>query len=208
MTDKRIVFISVAFSLLACCAGGCAGGKQASAATLAKWMSGRFHAKQPTSEFFDAWAFISPVWPDDKSARWLYVEQAVTEYNPEMEPYRQRIYKITQHNKDTVACDIFLLPRPLDKWAGGWQRPEVFKEISPKDLTLQEGCTVYFTVQSNGTYNGRMRDKKCKNDLGGAKFVKSEGIRVKEKSFSVSDKGVDEKGKPMWGKRGYDFVKE
>lgn len=198
------------FGLLALGAGGCAGGgRQASADTLAKWMSGKFHAKQPTqSEFFDAWAFIAPVWPDDKSARWLYVEQAVTEANPEMEPYRQRMYRITQHRKDTVACDIFLLPKPWDRWAGGWGNPGIFKEISPNDLTLQEGCTVYFTAQPNGTFNGRMRDKKCKNDLGGAKFVKSESIRVKEKSFTVSDKGVDDKGKPMWGKRAYEFVKQ
>lgn len=217
----RLTPLFVLVCMLAC---GCSSVKQAKPNHLAKWLTGDFSTK-PSKGYLTAQAHIRPiwegglyakssqkkdqsVWAQDKKTRWLYVEQSVTEGNFDNEPYRQRVYKLTQQDKQTVACNIFMLPEPLSKWQGGYINPLIFNEISPKDLLMSDGCTILFTLRAGKTFIGKMNPNECLNTLWEAKYVKSEGIQVQEKSFTVSDKGVDEKNRIKWGKGRYTFVKE
>ena len=61
---------------------------------LYNMMTGEFTSEAQSirdSTFFNINLVMYPIWNSDSESKWLYVEQAVTEYIDR--PYRQRVYK-------------------------------------------------------------------------------------------------------------------
>jgi hypothetical protein len=179
--------------------------------TLTQWMTGDFKSERTESareDHFDVRVHIRPVWQQKKTSAWLYVEQSIVLNDVEEPPFRQRIYHLVQKTKDTIICKIYLLPDASENWAGAYLNLQLFDLLKPTDLIAQEGCTIYFTRRQQNAFRGGMQEKTCESKLWDSKFVRSNGIVVKETSFQVNDQGVDEKGKSRkWGKLFYNFVK-
>lgn len=74
-------------------------------------------AKKDTS-YYDITLHMYPIWNDDMSAKWLYVEQAVTA-NPD-QPYRQRVYKLKTNADQSISSYVYTLDKP-DEYVGKWK---------------------------------------------------------------------------------------
>jgi CpeT/CpcT family (DUF1001) len=158
------------------------------------------------SDFFDIRLHIRPIWESDKTAHWLYVEQATAA--AQARPYRQRVYKVERTPEGGFRSIVYLLPDEK-KYINAYQAPEKFDELKPADLLLRDGCTVFLTKQSNGTFAGATHESACESNLRGAKYATSK-VTINKKMLLSWDQGFDAEGKQVWGavKGGYEFIKQ
>lgn len=176
---------------------------------LLTYMSGDFSSQaqsQRDSDFYDIRLHIRPIWKKDKSNHWLYVEQAAA--SSESKPYRQRIYKVEQDAKGGFMSVVYTLPEP-EKWIGKFKTPEAFDRLTPAELSLREGCTVYLSKQTDGTFTGSTQGLGCESNLRGAKYATSK-VTITPSELQSWDQGFNEKGEQVWGakKGGYEFIKQ
>lgn len=177
---------------------------------LTDWMTGSFSsARQSAADPYFRLIRLHavPLWTDRKNERWLYVEQAMA--INEDRPYRQRLYRLTQRRDGAIESALFTLPGDPRNYAGAWQHPEQFAQLSPKDLTILEGCSVVLRKRADGAFEGRTSGKRCASDLRGATYSTSEVV-VTATSFVTWDRGYDAKDQQVWGstKGGYVFERE
>ncbi len=176
--------------------------------TLATWMTGDFSSQaqsQRDSDYFDIRLHIRPIWKSDKSAHWLYVEQAMA--SAENKPYRQRVYKVQRDGKNGFKSVVYTLPDP-EKWAGAYKKPSLFNSLKPEALSLREGCTVFLERQADKSFAGATHEADCESSLRGAKYATSK-VTVTKTLLESWDQGFNEKGEQVWGaeKGGYKFVR-
>lgn len=177
---------------------------------LARMMTGDFNStaqSQRDSAFLDIRLHICPIWLKDKNNRWLYVEQAAA--TAQDKPYRQRVYKVERDANGKLRSVVYLLPDPQSKWVGGHNNPAVFDQIKPADLSIREGCAVYLSKRSDGSYGGGTHGRGCESTLRGATHATSMVV-VKNTMLRSWDQGFNDKKEQVWGatKGGYEFVKE
>lgn len=176
--------------------------------TLVKWMTGDFSSQaqsQRDSDYFDIRLHIRPIWKSDKSAHWLYVEQAVAA--AENKPYRQRVYKVERNGENGFKSSVYTLPEP-EKWIGAYKNPSLFNTLKPEMLSLREGCAVFLERQSARSFVGATRDSGCESNLRGAKYASSK-VTISKNMMESWDQGFNDKGEQVWGalKGGYQFVR-
>jgi CpeT/CpcT family (DUF1001) len=176
--------------------------------TLVKWMTGDFSSQAQSkrdSAYFDIRLHIRPIWKSDKTAHWLYVEQAVA--TAENKPYRQRVYKVERDGKNGFKSIVYTLPEP-EKWAGAYKNPALFNTLKPEALSLREGCTVFLERQPDKSFAGATLEKGCESTLRGAKYATSK-VTITKNMMESWDQGFNEKGEQVWGaqKGGYQFVR-
>ncbi len=175
---------------------------------LVAMMEGSYSSEEQSksdTSYFDILLHMKRMWKDKTGEAWLYVEQAVA--SKQDKPYRQRVYRITQIDGKTFESAVFTIPDPL-KYAGEWKNDNPLSGLSPKDIVSRGGCSVFLSLQDDGTFKGSTKDKNCESDLRNAKYATSEVTLRKDELISW-DRGFNDKDEQVWGavKGGYIFRK-
>lgn len=173
------------------------------------WMSGSFSSAGQAAEdsaYYHITLEMVPIWPEQQGGHWLYVEQAVAA--TKSEPYRQRIYRVSKTPDGVIESVVYLLPEPGDV-IGAWKDKSLLDGLSPDELEIREGCTVFLQRQENNRFEGSTRADECKSSLRGATYATSEVI-VTSAGIKSWDRGFDADGKQVWGaeKGAYIFMRE
>lgn len=175
---------------------------------LKEFMIGSFTSEAQSivdTTYYNISLHMYPIWEDRTDAQYLYVEQALTAMPDK--PYRQRIYKVTELSDNNFGSSIYTLDTP-ENYIGKWKSPEYFDQFDPTILTERDGCTVYLTLQVDGSYSGSTLDKECKSTLRGASYATSIVSIYSDKIVSW-DQGFDSLDQQVWGalNGGYIFDK-
>lgn len=180
---------------------------------LQSLMTGSFSsARQAAADpdnFRDVRLVMTPIWEGrDRSARWLYVEQAMADSLDR--PYRQRIYRLSEGvTEGTLESAVYELPGDPLAWAGAWRYPDTFDQLTEKDLSPRSGCTIVLKLESPGVFAGSTLGSGCPSVLRGATYATSE-VRITSESLTSWDRGWNSSGEQVWGATvgGYVFVRE
>lgn len=178
-------------------------------ARLVSWMEGSFsseaQANRDTS-YYDIRLHIKRIWTERNDAYWLYVEQAVAKFIER--PYRQRVYKVTRLNADTMVSTVYEMRSPI-RFAGAWKESKPLSSLTPDSIVERQGCSVFLITTPNGNFVGATKPNTCLSDLRGAKYASSE-VTISRTMLLSWDRGWGMKGEQMWGatKGGYEFVKK
>jgi CpeT protein len=210
MKPGKFVILATVFTLLLSAGlyaqqGGNASGDYQ---RLLSWMSGSFTSLEQSradSGYYDIRLLMVPIWPERSDAFWLYVEQAVADYMDQ--PYRQRIYRLTQLDDSTFKSAVFAFEKPL-RLAGAWRKKMPLAKLTPDSLTERKGCAIILKRQGDTAFVGSTVGKKCASSLSGASFATSE-VNITEDELYSWDRGFDSKDNQVWGaeKGGYIFKK-
>lgn len=164
---------------------------------LAGWMTGSFSSAEQAaadSNFFDIRLEMVPIWTDRDDAIWLYVEQAASWSLDK--PYRQRVYRVTRHDEETISSAVYTFKDPL-RFAGGYKLDVPLGSLSPDSLSEREGCAI-FLKREGKHYSGSTVEQDCGSTLRGASYATSE-VSVMPELLSSWDRGYDEEGEQVWG---------
>ena len=164
---------------------------------LFEWMTGEFSSEEQAKEdslFYHINLVMFPIWESDKTAKWLYVEQAVAAYIDK--PYRQRVYRLSSSSDNGIESRVFELPGP-SRFIHSWNNPALFNKITPDSLILRQGCAVYLK-KNNNSYAGSTRDKECKSSLRGASYATSM-VQIYKNQIISWDQGWNADDEQVWG---------
>lgn len=175
---------------------------------FARMLIGEFSSKEQSLQdttYLNIHLSMSRIWEEDKSAIWLYVEQAMDAKREK--PYRQRVYKLNHPGTDIFTSDIYTL-KNQERFIGLQNDASKKIALTPDMIELKEGCTVLMNNR-NGIYTGGTDADKCPSDLRGASYATTK-ISLKENVLESWDQGFDKNGVQVWGaiKGGYIFVRE
>ncbi|MFM6955826.1 MAG: chromophore lyase CpcT/CpeT, partial [Ignavibacteria bacterium] len=173
-----------------------------------RMLIGEFSSKEQSLQdttYLNIHLSMSRIWEEDKSAIWLYVEQAMDAKREK--PYRQRVYKLNHPGKDIFTSDIYTL-KNQERFIGLQNDATKRNALTPDMIELKEGCTVSMKAM-NGFYIGGTDADNCPSDLRGASYATTK-IILKENILESWDQGFDKNGIQVWGatKGGYIFVRE
>lgn len=164
---------------------------------LKSWMTGSFSSAEQAAadtNYFDIRLEMVPIWPERTDAFWLYVEQAAA-WSLER-PYRQRVYRLSRRDAETLESAVFELPHPL-RFAGAWQEKQPLAQLTPDSLTERTGCAILLEFQ-DGAFVGSTTGQECTSELHGAAYATSE-VRIEPTVLTSWDRGFDAAGKQVWG---------
>ena len=162
--------------------------------TLTDYMTGSFSSARQAeqdSTFFDIRLEMVQIWPNRDDGAWLYVEQAAATHLDQ--PYRQRIYHVTQIDEKTFQSKIFEFPNALE-YAGAWKEPEKFAHLKANDLIAREGCAVILKKQTDGSFSGSTIEQACRSEHRGASYATSI-VTIEKNRMTSWDRGYDADGK-------------
>jgi len=175
---------------------------------FSRMLIGEFSSKEQSLQdttYLNIHLSMSRIWEEDKSAIWLYVEQAMDAKREK--PYRQRVYKLNHPGKDIFTSDIYTI-KNQERFIGLQNDATKRTMLTPDIIELKDGCTVTMN-KSIGIYIGGTDADKCPSDLRGASYATTK-IILKENILESWDQGFDKNGIQVWGatKGGYIFVRE
>ncbi|MGB3608412.1 MAG: chromophore lyase CpcT/CpeT [Psychroserpens sp.] len=173
---------------------------------LLSLMRGSFTSEiqsQVDTTYFNISLHMYPIWQD--RGNFLYVEQALN--SRQDQPYRQRIYEVTQLNDSIYSSAIYTIEND-SLWIGKWKTPKDFDMLSDIMVTKKEGCEVLLKRQKSNYFKGETGNKTCESVLYGASYATSE-VEILEDKIISWDRGFDDKDEHIWGakKSGYIFNK-
>ena len=174
---------------------------------FATMLIGEFNSKDQANQdstYFNIHLSMSRIWDADTKAIWLYVEQAMDDKREK--PYRQRVYKLGQLEKDVFTSDIYTIVNQ-ERFIGLQNNKEKNELLTPDMIELKQGCTVILK-KTDGIYIGGTDADKCPSDLRGASYATTK-IIMSGNMLESWDQGFDKSGKQVWGatKGGYRFIK-
>jgi len=174
---------------------------------FATMLIGEFNSKDQANQdstYFNIHLSMTRIWDADTKAIWLYVEQAMDDKREK--PYRQRIYKLGQLEKDVFTSDIYTIVNQ-EHFIGLQNNKEKKELLTPDMIELKQGCTVILKI-TDGIYIGGTDADKCPSDLRGASYATTK-IIMSGNMLESWDQGFDKSGKQVWGatKGGYRFIK-
>jgi len=174
---------------------------------LIDYMTGSFSSAEQAeadSAYYDIRLQMFPVWLERSEARWFYIEQARSDYPDQ--PYRQRVYRVSQIDDSTFQSSVFELP-DSHRFIGAWRREIPLGNLTPDSLIAREGCDIILVKQGN-VFVGGTQDNNCPGSLRGAAYATSE-VTIKRDAMISWDRGFDTEGNQVWGseKGGYIFKK-
>lgn len=123
----------------------------------------------------------------------LYVEQALSDQLNQ--PYRQRIYVLSQVDDTTVKSEIYELDTP-DAYIG-FCATEELQTVSIESMTLKDGCAVELEWIENG-FVGETEIGTCKSDMNGASYATSI-VETSDAMISSWDQGWNSNAQQVWG---------
>ena len=174
---------------------------------FATMLIGEFNSKDQANQdstYFNIYLSMSRIWDADTKAIWLYVEQAMDDKREK--PYRQRVYKLGQLEKDVFTSDIYTIVNQ-ERFIGLQNNKEKKELLTPDMIELKQGCTVILK-KTDDIYIGGTDADKCPSDLRGASYATTK-IIMSGNMLESWDQGFDKSGKQVWGatKGGYRFIK-
>jgi hypothetical protein len=134
---------------------------------FARMLIGEFSSKEQSLQdttYLNIHLSMSRIWEEDRSAIWLYVEQAMDAKREK--PYRQRVYKLNHPGKDIFTSDIYTL-KNQERFIGLQNDATKRNALTPEMIELKDGCTVTMNKMI-GNYIGGTDADKCPSDLRGA----------------------------------------
>jgi CpeT protein len=164
---------------------------------LKNWMVGSFSSEVQAQEdpaFSHIVLHMRQIWDVDPDGFWLYVEQAAAE--SEDKPYRQRIYRLSVWEDDTLASEVYEIPDPL-RFAGAWKNPDVLGVLDRKDLIPRTGCIILLKKEGE-EFRGSTHGRDCLSSLRGASYAVSEAV-IRPDELLTWDRGFDASGRFVWG---------
>lgn len=165
---------------------------------LASRLTGHFSSEAQSKrdpEFFDIHLHAVRIWTDRTDGPWIYVEQARGDALDR--PYRQRVYRLQAIEDGGIRSDVYELPGNARDFAGAWREPSRLDAVSPEDLRLRAGCSVYLKFE-NDRWIGSTRGKGCSSNLSGASYATSE-VDIDSLGMSTWDRGYDANDQQVWG---------
>lgn len=164
--------------------------------------SSEAHSKRDTT-YFNIALRMTPIWKN--KGHYLFVEQAM--FSKPEKPYRVRVYKVSQRNKNEFVSEIYTLKNEKN-WIGKWKTPEAYDALTESDIDLKPGCEVVLHRDGFQKFIGATGEKTCPSELRGASYASSK-VNVYEDKIVSWDQGYDKAGKQVWGaeKGGYEFIK-
>lgn len=178
--------------------------KESEISELYNLMIGEFSSSEQAAQdtlFYDINLVMFPIWEEDKSAKWLYVEQAVTANIDK--PYRQRVYKISSVQENLFESKVFELENP-SRFIHAWDNVNIFNQIKPDSLLLRTGCSVYLKKMGD-CYGGSTNDQDCKSSLRGASYATSK-VSICKNQIVSWDQGWDDSDMQVWGAETQGYV--
>ena len=136
-----------------------------------------------------------PIWRDRADGPWLYLEQSLADA-PEL-PYRQRICQLAARADGILEQRVFNLAQPVS-FTGAWQDAARLAKLTLTDLIFQEGCTVFFREQSDGSFRGGTEGAGCTNDVHGAASATAE-LTVTARQIISWERGYNAAKAQVWG---------
>jgi len=194
---KSIAILILLISFISACSGS----KKTppSMDTLLAFMTGSFNSAAQAAEdddFFEIHLQMVQIWENHELGPWIYVEQAAAGYLDQ--PYRQRIYRLFNFSDGLIVSQVYLIPNASD-FAGAWRDISRFELLSPADLELRDGCSVYmYWDDEKNHFAGSTLGNNCSSDLRGARFATSRAIITSEYLYTW-DRGFDADGNQVWG---------
>lgn len=173
---------------------------------LQRMMSGHFSSAAQAARdslFFDVQLVMMPIWADDTRYAWLYVEQALAAYHDQ--PYRQRVYRLSEADDGTFESRVYELPEP-ERYIHAWELADAFEELSPDRLILREGCSVFLRREGD-CYTGATQEGACGSTLRGATYATSR-VEVCADGIVSWDQGWNAAGEQVWGAETEGYVFE
>lgn len=203
MTVIRALLAGMALLLVAP-AGGRAWAGGDDYAELCRWLTGSFSSEKQARDdpqMFDIRLTMTRIWPERHDGYWLYVEQARADAADA--PYRQRVYQVVDLGNGEFESRVYTLPgasirETIDRFAGAGKDPSKLADVTPADLKLREGCSIYLKRDADGCFSGSTRGRGCPSSREGASYVTSE-VRLSSDVLESWDRGWDDSGKQVWG---------
>lgn len=161
---------------------------------LIDWMTGEFDSSEQADRdtaYVNITLKMTRVWKDKPNGAWIYVEQA--EASKPDEPYRQRMYFLSNITDDEYSCDIYTLPEP-EKYVGAPPKPD---DLTLFDLNHLSGCTVVI-FYDGFQYGGQTRTGACKSKREDTAYTTSE-VTILSSELKSWDRGFDADGNHVWG---------
>lgn len=165
---------------------------------LVDWMGGEFSSARQASEDpsrFEVELGIRPIWDERSSSRtqFFYVEQALTGE----QPYRQRVYQVSDLGENRYASKIFEVPF-AEKLVGATTGDPIFETFGPDHLQERPGCDVILQRDSDGTFRGSTEHGACSSTYNGADYTISL-VEVGPNGLLTLDQGYLNDGSKVWG---------
>ena len=123
----------------------------------------------------------------------LYIEQALSERLDE--PYRQRIYILSQVDEITVKSEIYELDSAAS-FIGTCDEDEI-STVEFDSITLKDGCEVVLEWNGEG-FVGETEVNTCKSDMNGASYATSV-VKTTETMITSWDQGWNSNDQQVWG---------
>lgn len=211
------LLIAVAGTLLAGCAGWKSGKKDID--RLAAYMAGDFKSEEPSRRshragYHDIRLHIRRIWRRDKTARWLYVEQALYALEQERNPFRQRVYKLYKYDdKDVrIFCDLYeviglpeeAMYKKLEYFDGLYKILESPRRefVDTTRLIKLDSCSFQF-LPNGDFFKGQMRYGRrgnCREGGENERHIQSSNIAVYPKKIESKDVARTVRGNDvLWG---------
>jgi hypothetical protein len=107
---------------------------------------------------------IRPIWDDrgDNKTRAIAGDQ----------PYRQRVYRVTEESENRFVSEIFELPHP-ERLIGADGDDPVFDSFWPDQPIERAGCDVILMRDQDGHFRGSTEGSGCSSTYNGADYTVS-----------------------------------
>lgn len=163
---------------------------------FASHLTGSFDSSQQAIEnqsYYDVSLTACAVSVDGIDTPTLYVEQALSDKLNQ--PYRQRIYVLSQIDEVTVKSEIYELDTP-GAYIGFCSSDEI-QSVSFESITLKDGCAVELQWNDEG-FIGETAVGTCKSDMNGASYATSI-VETTSSKITSWDQGWDSNDQQVWG---------
>jgi hypothetical protein len=165
---------------------------------LTEWMGDEFSSARQAAEDpsrFEVDLGIRPIWDNraDNKTQYYYVEQAIAGN----QPYRQRVYRVSQESENRFVSEIFELPHP-EQLVGADGEDPVFGTFGPEQLIERAGCDVILKRDADGHFRGSTEGSRCSSTYRGADYTVS-FVDVGPQGLATLDQGYLQDGTKVWG---------
>jgi hypothetical protein len=165
---------------------------------LTEWMGDEFSSARQASEDpsrFEVDLGIRPIWDElaDNKTQYYYVEQAIAGD----QPYRQRVYRVSEESENRFVSEIFELPNP-ERFIGADGDNPIFDTFRPEHLIERDGCDVILKRDSDGHFRGSTEGSRCSSTYNGADYTVSI-VDVGPEGLATLDQGYLQDGTKVWG---------
>ena len=165
--------------------------------TLKSWMVGSFNSleqSQQDTNFYNIHLEMVSIWPDQKDAEYLYVEQAASWALDK--PYRQRIYRLSRDGAGVLESAVYLIQDPL-RFTGDWNKDQPLGALTSDSLKVKDGCAIKLAFKDDAFVGGTVGEG-CLSSLRGAAFATSK-VNIAKSVLTSWDQGFDSTGVQVWG---------